>query len=130
MPKVRPPLPEPPSEGTLRSYGLTHELWLAMAERQGCICPVCQQPFGDRKLVIDHEHVAGWKARKRRKSKRKVAGKRKEVRLRVMTPEQRRPHVRGILHAWCNGFVRAWLTLPRARSIVAYLEAHEARRHR
>lgn len=75
-------------------------------------------------MVIDHVHVKGWKARKRRlKSGRVRAAKD----ARVMTPEQRRPHVRGILHAWCNGYVRAWLTLARARSLVAYLEAHAER---
>ena len=122
MPKV---VPVPPSQSTLRSYGLTAEAWLAMAERQGYVCPVCQKPFGERKLVIDHEHVKGWKARK---SKLKSGKRRANKDVRVMTPEERRPHVRGILHAWCNGFVRSWLTLPRARSIVAYLEVHEERK--
>lgn len=120
MPKpVR--LPKPPSTGTLRTYGLTTIEWLDMARRQNCICPVCQQPFGDRKLVIDHEHVRGWKARK---GKLKSGKRRATKDQRVMTPEQRRPYVRGILHAWCNGYVRAWLTLTRAKSIVAYLEMY------
>ena len=113
--------PRPPSLSTLRNYGLTAEEWLDLAARQKFTCPVCLKPFGDRKLVIDHEHVAGWRARKRRKSKRG----RHQVRVRVMTPDERRPYVRGILHAWCNGYVRAWLTLPRARAIVAYLEQYE-----
>lgn len=119
-----------PKEATLREYGLDRAAWLAMAKRQRWTCPICEQPFGDRALAIDHEHVAGWKARKRRKGKTVRGGKRVDVRVRVMTPEQRRPYVRGILHSWCNRFVRSWLTLSRARSIVAYLEDFEVRRSR
>ncbi len=44
-----------------------------------------------------------------------------------MAPADRRKHVRGVIHNYCNRFVRSWLTLPRARAIVAYLEAHERR---
>lgn len=120
-----PPVPPPPTAATLAKYGLTAADWNVMCRRQGCICPVCQQPFGDRKLAIDHAHVKGWRARKGKLR----SGKRRANRdARVMTPAERRPWVRGILHMWCNGLVRQWLTLPRARSIVAYLEAHEARR--
>ena len=118
----------PPTEATLRKYGLTADDWHEMARQQRGICPVCQEPFGDRKLAIDHEHVRGFRARKRRKGKKKRDGVRVDVRVRVMQPEERRRHVRGILHSWCNRFVRRWLTLCRARSIVAYLEAHEQRR--
>lgn len=118
----------PPTLTTLRKYGLTVEDWKRFCFLQQCICPVCLQPFGGRKLVIDHEHVAGFKARKRRKGKRKVGGKRQDVRVRVMLPSERRKHVRGILHAWCNGWVRSWLTLERTRSILLYLEAHKARK--
>lgn len=121
---------KPPSRSTLARYGLSVEEWWAIARRQLGICPICQQLFGNRRLAIDHEHVAGWRARKRRKSKRKVGGERKEIKVRVMTPVQRKRYVRGILHAWCNGFVRSWLTLPRAKSIVAYLEDYEARKER
>jgi hypothetical protein len=115
----------PPSKATLANYGLTAQDWLDMASRQNCTCPICQQPFGDRKLVIDHEHVRGWKARKGKLKSGKVRAKKDQ---RVMTPAQRKPHVRGILHAWCNGYVRSWLTLARAESILKYLQAHEGRR--
>lgn len=117
--------PPPPTKKTLDNYGLTPADWAAMCLRQGNVCPICLKPFADRKLVVDHAHVAGWKARKGRlKSGRRRANKD----VRVMTPAQRRPHVRGVLHAWCNGLVRSWLTLPRAKAIVAYLEAHERRK--
>lgn len=118
-------LPPPPTKATLSKYGLTAEDWTVMCVVQQLTCPVCQQPFGDRKLVIDHEHVKGWRARK---GKLKSGRRRANKDTRVMTPAERRPHVRGILHAWCNRYVRAWLTLSRALSIVAYLKAHEERR--
>ena len=118
-------VPTPPSLGTLRSYGLTADEWLEMARRQDYACPVCQKPFGDRKLVVDHEHVAGWRARK---GKLKSGKRRAAKDQRVMTPDQRKVYVRGLLHAWCNGYVRAWLTLERAESIVAYLKRyHESK---
>lgn len=119
MPKVDPP-PKPPSLGTLRKYGLTPDDWERMCDRQSDICPVCGEPFGNRPLAIDHEHVRGWRARK-------APLKGRQRKRRVMGPEERRKHVRGILHSYCNRFVRKWLTLSRARSIVRYLEAHAER---
>lgn len=119
--------PPPPTLGTLRRYGLTPADWTEMCRRQDNMCPVCNKPFGDRKLVVDHAHVAGFKATKKRKGKKKRNGERVVVRVRVMEPEERRRHVRGVLHAWCNGYVRAWLTLDRAESLVTYLRAHAAR---
>lgn len=118
---------KPPTQSTLRRYGLTAANWLAICKRQRFTCPVCNELFGDRKLVIDHEHVAGFRAHKKRKGKKKVDGKRIDVRFRVITPEERSRHVRGILHSYCNRFVRKWLTLDRARRIVAYLEEHAQR---
>lgn len=121
---------KPPSLATLRNYGLTKAEWFEMCRLQNFTCPICEKPFADRRLVIDHDHVKGWRARKR---KRMAGGKVRhkfDSTSRVMTPAERRPHVRGILHAWCNGFVRAWLTLSRAKSIVAYLEGHERRKQR
>ncbi len=111
----------PPSDTTLKRYGLTEADWFAMCRRQRGVCPVCNGPFGDRQLVVDHAHVAGFKANKWKKRGDK------RWRVRVMTPADRRIHVRGVLHAWCNGLVRKWLTEDRARSILAYLEAHRAR---
>lgn len=104
----------PPSHGTLAKYGLTLDGWLAMCHRQRYTCPVCGQPFGDRPLVIDHEHVRGWRARKR-KGGRKV---------RVMGPAERRKFVRGVLHSYCNRLVRRWLTLEFLRRTTVYLETY------
>lgn len=126
MVRVANPISQP-TAATLAKYGMTAADWWNMVRRQRWLCPVCNEPLGARKLAIDHEHVAGFKARKRRKSKRKRNGKRAEVRVRVMPPSERRKHVRGILHSYCNRFVRMWLTLERAERILAYLEEHERR---
>ncbi len=115
-------MPKPPRIGTLRKYGLTKEDWVDLCDACGNVCVVCGKPFEDRPVVIDHEHVKGFKARK----KRRLNGK--TIKVRVMGPEERRKYVRGVIHNYCNRFVRSWLTLPRARAIVAYLEAFERSR--
>lgn len=112
------PLPKPPTRDTLRAYGLTAEDWLALCRRQRWLCPVCGEPLGNRKLAIDHEHVAGFRAHKTLRGRR----------VRSMSQDERRQHVRGILHAYCNRFVRKWLTLDRASRILDYLKAHEQRK--
>ncbi len=114
----------PPTRSTLSKYGMTAAEWLAMCDECGNTCVVCGKPFEDRPLVIDHEHVKGFKARKKKKAKK--GGH--TIKVRVMTAADRRKHVRGIIHHFCNRFVRSWLTLDRARAIVKYLEAHEGRR--
>lgn len=110
-----------PRPATLKKYGLTEVDWLALCAACGHTCVVCGQPFGDRPLVVDHEHVKGFKARKNKKAKK--GGH--VIKVRVMSPARRRAFVRGVIHNYCNRFVRSWLTLPRARAIVAYLEAYE-----
>jgi hypothetical protein len=113
-----------PSQGTLTKYGLTRKEWLKMCRRCKYHCVVCGKPFESRPLVIDHEHVKGFNARKKRKAKR--GGH--YIKVRVMAPSERRKYVRGVIHNYCNRFVRRWLTLDRARAIVAYLESFERRR--
>ncbi len=123
-----PPRPalKPPSKQTLSKYGLTVDEWRALCKKCAYTCFVCGKPFGDRPLVVDHEHVKGFRATKAVRFKdRKRAGVR---RVRKMPAEERRQYVRGVLHNYCNRFVRKWLTLERARAIVAYLEAyHESK---
>lgn len=124
MPKIDPNPPyRLPSEGTLRSYGITTAECLVICKRQKFHCPVCQRPFADRQLVVDHEHVRGFRARKTKRKDGKV------WKVRVMTPAERKVHVRGILHSRCNTYVRAWLTLERAESILNYLRDHAARKN-
>ena len=113
----------PPRIGTLRKYGLTEADWHRLCAACNHTCVVCGKPFDGRPLVIDHEHETGFKARKKKKAK---AGH--TIKVRVMGPEERRKYVRGIIHNYCNRFVRSWLTLPRAKAIVAYLEAFERTR--
>jgi len=112
--------PKPPSLGTLRSYGLTEADWVEMCRACDCTCVICGKPFEDRPLVVDHEHVKGFRARKSRKAKNG-----KTIKVRVMPPEERRLHVRGVIHNFCNRFIRRWLTLDRAEAIVRYLRAFE-----
>lgn len=114
---------KPPTSSTLQSYGLTVSDWWEIVRRQNGKCPVCGEALGDRMLAVDHEHVRGFKARKLRRGKNG-----KKIKVRVMPPEQRRSHVRGVLHSFCNRYVRGWLTLKRAVAIVAYLKEHEERR--
>jgi hypothetical protein len=117
-----------PTAKTLGQYGLTEAEWLAFCDACDFTCVVCGQPFGDRPLAIDHEHVKGFKATKKRKAKQKKAGatERHTIRVRVMSQAERRKYVRGVIHNYCNRFVRSWLTLTRAKAIVKYLEAYEA----
>ena len=107
-----------PTKATLAKYGLTRRDWLLICERQSWECPICREPFGERALAVDHAHVAGFRARKVKKGRK----------VRVMGPAERKAHVRGVLHAWCNRFVRAWLTFDRAEAILEYLKAYERRR--
>lgn len=128
MPKLIHRYPAPPTLVTLRRYGMEVADWYAICDRQRdkrtgeFTCPICTNPFGDRRLVIDHEHVKGFKARKVRQRDGR------QFKVRVMAVEERRQHVRGIVHAWCNGWIRSWLTLERTESILNYLRAHESRR--
>lgn len=115
---------KPPTSGTLSGYGLTEDDWWHIVKRQNYTCPICQEPLGDRLLAVDHEHVRGFKAHKTVKRKK---GKGR-VKVRAMPPSERKLHVRGILHSFCNRYIRGWLTLARAASILEYLKSHEARR--
>lgn len=81
-----------PSKRTLDKYGLTRVEYWGLFHRQYRACAVCRS---EGRLVIDHEHVKGWKR---------------------MKPEDRRKHVRGLLCWRCNyhfagkgmNEVRAW----------------------
>ncbi len=113
--------PPPPLSKTLASYGLIEADWVRMCRACNNTCVVCGKPFDGRPLVIDHVHVKGFKARKKKKAKK--GGH--TIKVRVMAQAERRKYVRGVIHNYCNRFVRGWLTLDRAKAIVAYLEAYE-----
>jgi hypothetical protein len=78
-----------------------------MFEGQSGRCAACNREV-DR-LVIDHEHVRGWK---------------------TMPADQRRRYVRGLLCIRCNWrFLPIGLTGEIARRIHVYLSAYEVRRN-
>jgi hypothetical protein len=59
-------------------------------------------------MVIDHEHVRGWKK---------------------MPPEQRKLYVRGLTCWYCNStYLGRGLTVAKAEGVVRYLKAYAARR--
>lgn len=119
MPTAKVRTVPPPTKQTLGKYGLTEKDWHRLCSACGFTCVICGKPFNGRPLVVDHEHVKGFRARK------KVRSKSGHKKVRVMPPEERRQYVRGVVHNYCNRFVRRWLTLARARAIVAYLESYE-----
>ena len=81
-----------PSPATLAKYGLDVGTWERMLRDQGYCCGVCgrvpnpSKRDGKVRLVIDHEHVRGWKA---------------------MPPERRVLYVRGLTCWKCNTDVLA-----------------------
>ena len=95
-----------PAKGTLRRYGLTFSDWSQMVFKQCSFCAVCgNYPKNDR-LVIDHEHVRGWKK---------------------MKPAERRKYVRGLLCNRCNWqFLRRGMTCQIATGLVQYLTMYES----
>lgn len=97
-----------PTKGTLRKYGLTLDEWISILKRQGDVCAVCGRVSPTGRSVIDHEHVPGWKKLK---------------------PEHRRWFVRGVICSFCNSHVVGrFVTLDKARRVVAYLSAFEVRK--
>lgn len=100
---------KPPSKATLRKYGLSQEMWYTMLDLQEGCCPVCSQPFTqERRPVIDHEHLRGYKK---------------------MSADKKAKAVRGLLHNWCNHrLVAKGMTAERAYGIYLYLSDYEMRK--
>ena len=99
---------KPPSRATLKKYGLSAAQWLAILESQGGVCAICRKVPASGHWVTDHQHVPGFK---------KLA--------------LRSPYVRGIVCSFCNSHVVGrFVTLAKARNVVAYLEAYEARKRK
>ena len=103
-----------PSPPTLKKYGLTEADFVGMLMEQGWQCGVCQKVpspskrDGKRRLVIDHEHVRGWKD---------------------MPPEQRKLYVRGLTCWFCNhSYLGRGITVEKAEGVVRYLKAYAERR--
>lgn len=89
----------PPSIKTLCRYGLSMADWLAMAGLFG-ICHVCKRRPSSGRLVVDHEHVKGFKK---------------------LPPEQRKTYVRGLTCWNCNyRFLAKGMSLAVAQNLVNY----------
>jgi hypothetical protein len=94
-----------PTKATLARYGITADEWRAMYASQNGRCAACARAVD--KLVVDHEHVRGWKQ---------------------MPADRRRLYVRGLLCIRCNWrFLPVGLTGAIAGRIATYLAAYEAR---
>lgn len=92
-----------PARKTLDKYGLSEPDWLALCARARGVCEICQGKT--KRLVIDHEHVKGWKH---------------------MPPEMRRRYVRGLL-CWRDNVsvVGRGVTVTRLANAVAYLTRYQ-----
>lgn len=98
---MTPKMPRPPSPATLRKYGITRAEWVAMAAKFGGRCWICNQIPKNGRLVVDHEHVHGW---------------------RKLPAGARKLYVRGLLCVRCNWrFVPKGMTFGIATAIATYL---------
>jgi hypothetical protein len=96
-----------PRPATLAKYGLGLYDWSDLALDQGGKCKVCHKLPKSGRLVIDHEHVKGWKK---------------------MPPDQRRKYVRGLLCWTCNRyFLARGATVKKMRAAADYLIEYETR---
>ena len=95
-----------PAPATLAKYGMALDFWLRMAKDQDWRCAVCRK--NPKRLVIDHEHVPGYKH---------------------MPPALRLRHVRGLTCDSCNHYVLTrYADANKHRQAAEYLERYERRR--
>lgn len=96
-----------PTDATLRRYGLSREEWLAILERQGGVCAVCERLPASQRLNVDHEHVRGWAKR---------------------ASEERKRFVRGLLCYQCNyHLANRVATIAKAERLARYLRDYQSR---
>lgn len=97
-----------PTLATLRKYGLDAWTWYVHAARQGFVCGACGKLPRTCRLVIDHEHVRGWKN---------------------MPTLDRAQYVRGLLCWTCNGFRLArGATVSNLMGAALYLKDYQDRK--
>lgn len=72
-----------PTAATLNKYGLEERVWMLILDRQNGACGACHKVPKSFRLVIDHEHVRGWKS---------------------MPTHERTQFVRGLLCYMCNHY--------------------------
>jgi len=98
-----------PSEQTLKNYGLTYRSWRTMLMKQRGVCGICSRvPVSSGRLVVDHEHVPGW---------------------RKMPSAKRALYVRGLLCSTCNHYILTrWATPAKLRAGAEFLERYMKRK--
>lgn len=102
---------EPPTDKTLRIYGLKVHDWLRILKRQGWKCAICQISGPKVQWNVDHAHVPGWSK---------------------MSDVDRAKHVRGILCFRCNRYNAPSrnFTAEMSKNLHAYIRKYEKRRDR
>lgn len=104
--------PEPlkePAQATLDKYGITLQEWYShIAVVDGVyVCRICGLPPRTGRFVVDHKHVARWKA---------------------MPPNERKKYVRGVICTTCNHYVLTKYGSPlKHKNAAKYLEDWERR---
>jgi len=97
-----------PTLPTLKKYGADENVFKAIIDRQGGVCPVCKKVPSTGRGVFDHEHVRGWK---------------------TMTPAERLTYVRGVTCWFCNhSYLGRGITVEKARNAAQYLLDYALRR--
>ena len=97
-----------PTRATLKRYGLNPVSWRVLVIQCGGYCGACDKHPKKGRLVIDHEHVKGWKK---------------------MPPHERRKYVRGLLCWTCNHYrLGKGATIDNLRGAAEYLIRYETRK--
>lgn len=97
-----------PTSTTLKRYGLDETYWKTLLAEQDGKCGACHRVPSTKRLVIDHEHVRGWKQ---------------------MPPEKRVLYVRGLLCWSCNHYRLArGATVENLHGAAEFLARYEERR--
>lgn len=95
-------------DASLKKYGLDSQMWLRMLRDQGWACSICKKPSSTGRYVVDHFHAPRFKD---------------------LTPEDKRSLIRGITCWFCNhAYLGRGITTEKARNVVTYLEAFDARK--
>lgn len=90
-----------PTLATMRKYGLDRSCFDKLCARQHGLCAVCFSLPDSRMLVIDHEHVKGFKK---------------------LPPQEKRKHVRGLLCTYDNfRMIPRGMTRDKANFVASYL---------
>ena len=90
-----------PSQKTLLYYGLSYARWRKMLDSCKGLCEICERIPQSGRLVIDHEHVPGWKK---------------------LNPAKRVLYVRGLLCSTCNHYILSrFATVEKLQSAASFL---------